>query len=164
DHGGGACPPAVPPAASRDPNSKTGPGGFGAPGYVDPEHVFPYRIDFENDPTATAPAQRVEITDQLSIDLDWSTFHFSQARFGDVMIIVPQGSQYYFTSVPMTYNGKTFNVDIELSFNPATGLIRAVFQSLDPATSLPPDVLTAFLPPEDGTGRGQGFVDYLVNP
>ena len=27
-----------------------------------------------------------------------------------------------------------------------------------------PDALTGFLPPEDGTGRGQGFISYIVEP
>src|SRR5437763_9071471 len=64
----------------------------------------------------------------------------------------------------MTYNNTTFTVDIELSFDSDTGLVRAVFQSLDPATQLPPDVLTGFLPPEDGTGRGMGHVSYTIQP
>ena len=64
----------------------------------------------------------------------------------------------------MTYNGQTFDVEIELSFNSATGQVRAVFQSIDPATDLPPDVLTGFLPPEDGTGRGKGYFSYIIQP
>ena len=64
----------------------------------------------------------------------------------------------------MTYNGQTFDVEIELSFDSATGQVRAVFQSIDPATRLPPDVLTGFLPPEDGTGRGKGYFSYTVQP
>ena len=39
---------------------------------------------------------------------------------------------------------------------------QAHYYSIDPDTSLPPDVLTGFLPPEDGTGRGMGHVAYLV--
>ena len=45
-----------------------------------------------------------------------------------------------------------------------TGELRGVFQSLDPHTDPPPDVLTGFLPPEDGTGRGQGHVSYTIQP
>lgn len=29
---------------------------------------------------------------------------------------------------------------------------------------LPPDVLTGFLPPENGTGRGEGYVSYVISP
>src|SRR5690606_612036 len=44
----------------------------------------------------------------------------------------------------------------------ASGLVTIVWQSLDPETGLPPDVLTGFLPPEDGTGRGMGHVSFTV--
>jgi hypothetical protein len=63
----------------------------------------------------------------------------------------------------MTYNGETFNVDIRLVLDPATGLITALFQSVG-AGGLPPDVLTGFLPPEDGTGRGMGYFAYTIVP
>ena len=43
------------------------------------------------------------------------------------------------------------------------GRIRAAFQSFDPATSLPPSLLSGFLPPEDGTGRGMGYFSYVVD-
>src|SRR5207248_1951477 len=46
----------------------------------------------------------------------------------------------------------------------ATGEVFASFQSLDPDTELPPNVLTGFLPPEDGKGHGQGHVSYTVQP
>ena len=62
----------------------------------------------------------------------------------------------------MTYNSQTFDVDIELGLTADTGQVFARFQSIDPNTSLPPDVLTGFLPPEDGTGRGMGRVNYTI--
>ena len=33
------------------------------------DRAYPYRIDFENDAVATAPAQRVDVTDQLASTL-----------------------------------------------------------------------------------------------
>ena len=39
-----------------------------------------------------------------------------------------------------------------------------MFQSLDPGTALPPDVLTGFLPPEDGTGIGKAHVSFSIQP
>lgn len=113
---------------------------------------------------ATAPAQRVDVTDQLSANLDWSTLQFTEAGFGDTVITVPVAGNYYFTTVPMTLNGTYFEVEVELSFDTTTGVVTAVFQAIDPATSLPPDVLTGFLPPEDGTGIGQGHLGYTIRP
>jgi RHS repeat-associated protein len=146
-----------------DPNDKIGP-GYGSQGFVAADAALPYRIDFENDPSATAPAQDVVITDQLSSNLDWTSVRITEVGWGDTMIAVPPNSQHYQTTVPMTFNGKTFDVDVQVGINLATGLITAEFSSIDPTTQLPPDVLTGFLPPEDGTGRGMGHISYTVLP
>ncbi len=160
-------------AGASDPNEKLGQSGFGQQAFVSSYTVIPYRINFENlgpgsDPLparpATAPAQRVVITDQLSADLDWSTLRFTGFGFGDTFVAVPDGRKSYFATVPMQYNGRMFDVEVELAFDPGTGLVRTVFQSVDPTTSLPPDVLTGFLPPEDGTGRGQGYIAFTIRP
>jgi RHS repeat-associated protein len=157
DGGDGRIPGAV------DPNQKLGPSGFGPAGYISPSTTLPYRIDFENDATATAPAQIVTITDQLDPDLDWSTFALTEIGFGDHLIAVPANAQHFETTVPVHYNGQDFDVQIEAGINLATGQVFAHFYSIDPNTSLPPDVLTGFLPPEDGTGRGMGHVSYLID-
>jgi hypothetical protein len=150
--------------ASIDPNAKYGPGGYGSEGYIDANtSALAYEIEFENDASATAPAQQIVITDQLDADLDWKTLQFTEVAFGDTRISIPTGSQYFETTVSMTYNGTTFNVQIELGVNLETGLLYARFLSVDPATELPPNVLTGFLPPEDGTGRGQGHISYTVS-
>src|SRR5262249_6915967 len=124
----------------------------------------PYRIDFENDKTATAPAQRVDVSDYLDAKLDWNTFELTEIAFGDITIDVPPGLQHYQTTVSMTYNGQTFSVLVEAGITLVTGQVTAVFQSIDPKTNLPPDVLTGFLPPEDGSGRGMGHVSFTIRP
>ncbi len=149
-------------SSSMDPNEKTGPSGAGPQHFVRPTGVLPYRIDFENDETATAPAQRVDVTDQLSDRFDWDSFQLTEVGFGDVFVTIPSGRQYFRTTVEMAYNDKTFDVEIEIGLDLQTGLISAHFQSVDPATQLPPDVLTGFLPPEDGTGRGMGHFSYTI--
>ncbi len=149
---------------SLDPNSLTGPAGYGSSDFVAAGTLLPYRIDFENAPTASAPAQRVVVTDQLDPNLDWTTLQLTGVGFGDTNLTIPPDSQDYETTVPMTYNGESFVVEIQIGLNPATGMLTAVFQSIDPSTQLPPDVLTGFLPPEDGTGRGMGFLSYIIQP
>jgi RHS repeat-associated protein len=151
-------------AGSMDPNEKTGPSGFGSAHFVAIGSDLPYRIDFENDARATAPAQRVDITDRLDPSLDWDTFQLTEIGFGDTLLQVPAGSRHFQTTVSMTYRGQTFNVEIEAGIRSDTGKVFATFQSVDPSTSLPPDVLTGFLPPEDGSGRGMGHVSYTVRP
>jgi len=168
---------------SEDPNAKAGPSGYGSQNFVSDANSLPYRVDFENAPTASAPAQRVDVTDQLDPTLDWSTFQWTGFGFGDNVISVPANTQHYQTTVPMTYNGVTFRVVVTLDFDPATGMVHASFQSLnaatlmtglatcpgtlslgpaDPEAELPPPVTIGFLPPEDGTGRGMGYLTYSV--
>ncbi len=152
-------------AESEDPNSLLGPAGYGSSNFVALNGAaFPYQIDFENAPTATAPAQAVTITDQLDPNLNWSTFQLTGIRWGDTILSIPAGSQHFQATVPMTYNGQTFDVDVEAGIHTATGQVYATFQSIDPNTDLPPDVLTGFLPPENGTGRGMGYVSFMVQP
>ena len=96
-----------------------GPSGFGSSNFVSGSalSLFPYQIDFENSPTATAPAQQVVITDTLDPNLDLSTFQLTEIAFGDTVLAIPPGSQDYQTTVPMTYNGVTFDVVINASLN-----------------------------------------------
>ncbi|MEQ1828603.1 MAG: RHS repeat-associated core domain-containing protein, partial [Pirellula sp.] len=162
-----------------DPNEKRAGAGFGTLSFVASSSAIPYRIEFENygpgsvetDGTpapasrwATAPAQNVTISDMLSTNFDWSTFRLTEVGFGDTRISIPANSQSFRTTRTITYNGKTFAVAIEIGLRAATGEVFAIFQSLDPATELPPDVLTGFLPPEDGTGRGKGYFTYTIQP
>ncbi|MEM9018683.1 MAG: hypothetical protein AAGC68_16865 [Verrucomicrobiota bacterium] len=161
-------------ANSIDPNEKLGP-GYGPEGWVTADALLPYRINFENlgpgsvdvngDPYetfATAPAQRVTITDELEDSLDWSTFRITEFGFGDTVVHVPADTSHHTETVFTSYNGKTFRVAFEAGIDYQTGEITVVFQSLEPDIDLPPDILTGFLPPEDGTGRGMGHFSYTI--
>ncbi len=164
---------------SMDPNEKRGPMGFGAANFLAPGTSLPYRIKFENfgpgsadgngaplpsQVWASAPAQEVEITDALSPALDWSTLRFTGFGFGDTLRALEPPRSFFQTILPVEIDGKSFEVHFEASLDLATGRLRAVLRSIDPQTSLPPEVLIGFLPPEDGTGRGQGFIEYTIEP
>jgi len=153
-------------AQSMDPNAVYGPSGYGPSNFVSGvDNTFAYRVTFENFEDATAPAQSVTITNNLDSNLDWSTFQLTGIGFADNYIVIPPGNQHYQATISMTYNGLTFDVEMETGIHSATGQVYASFYSIDPNTSLPPaNVLTGFLPPEDGTGRGEGFISYTVSP
>jgi hypothetical protein len=55
-------------------------------------------------------------------------------------------------------------VQVSASLDVYSGLLTVWFVSIDPETDLPPDVLNGFLPPENGTGRGQGYISYTIQP
>ncbi len=149
--------------ASHDPNALTGPAGYGPGHYVPANTLLAYRIDFENDASASAPAQQVTITNQLEGSLNWQTFQITEIGFGDQFIAVPPGSQNYQTVIPMTFEGVTFEVHVNVGIDLSTGIITANFYSIDPETGWTPPVNIGFLPPEDGTGRGMGHVSYTIN-
>ncbi len=86
----------------------------------------------------------------------------TELGFGDELILVPPGLHHYEATVSASFNGKAFEVRINAGIDLSTGMLTARFMSIDTQTGLPPDVLTGFLPPEDGTGRGQGHVSYVV--
>lgn len=149
----------------QDPNAMYGPAGYGSQNFIADNGSFAYQVDFENDPTATAPAQEVTIADQLSPDLNWSTFALTGIGWGNFYLTIPINSEYFQTTVPMTYDGFTFAVEVEAGIESGTGLVYATFQAIDPDTSLPPsNPLIGFLPPENGTGIGEGYLSYSVSP
>lgn len=151
-------------AFAMDPNMKTGPTGLSPSGYLYPPGVLAYRVDFENDTNASAPAQQVIVTDPLNSNLDWGTLQWTEVGWGDQFIVVPANAQHFETNVPMTFNGVSFEVQVELGLHSGNGQAYAVFRSVDPVTGLPPAVEYGFLPPEDGTGRGMGHVSYTIQP
>jgi hypothetical protein len=147
---------------THDPNGLIGPAGYGSVGYIAANALLSYRIDFENSTNASAPSQQVSITDQLGNNYDWTTFNVCEFGFGDLVVSLALGASYVQTNVPFSYLGTTFQVQVQIGIRPTTGLVYANFQAIDPATSLPPPAGIGFLPPEDGTGRGQGHVAYTI--
>jgi hypothetical protein len=160
-----------PPATSQtvlssDPNGISGPSGYGAQGFIQPGGVLPYAVLFENEPTASAPAQVVTVTEQLDPNLDWSTFQLGSFGFGSVNVTIPAGlTQYQTTIAYQNQDGTSLNVNVALNFNVQSGLLTVTFTSLDPATGeAPTGVFDGFLPPDDSSHIGEGYVQYTVQP
>lgn len=64
-------------------NDMIGPAGYGDAHFIPPDIRLDYTIRFENEPNATAPAQRVFIRTQLDDDLDVRSFRVGTFGFGD---------------------------------------------------------------------------------
>jgi Tol biopolymer transport system component len=151
---------------SEDPNAIVGPAGVGDAQFVRPQDALPYTIFFENDPQkATAPAQEVFITHTLDQDLDWNTFQLGPVGFGSLHLDVPRGLQSYATRVNyINQDGSPLLVDVNGAFDIQTGEVKWTFRSLDPLSgALPDDVFAGFLPVNDVSHRGEGYVSFLVN-
>ena len=144
-----------------DPNALIGPSG-----YALPAANLSYTIDFEND--GTAAAQVVPVTEQLSANLNWSTFQLGSFGFGPINVTIPAGLTQYRTTINyQNADGSALNVIVALDFNVQTGVLTATLTSLDPAArqEAPTGVFDGFLlPRRQHPCRRRGFVQYTVQP
>jgi len=152
----------------EDPNEKVGLTGAGDLHQVLPGTRLAYTIFFENVITATAPAQQVVITDALDANLDWSSLRYESVGFGDEVIAVDSAAP-RFTALRAIRDYRpdveqTWWVEVQGERDPATGVVTWTFTTLDPETEdFPTDALAGFLPPNDASGRGQGYVSFSIN-
>ncbi len=148
----------------EDPNALIGPAGLGAPGFVPDGGNVPYTVLFEND--GSTAAQVVTVTEQLNANLDWSTFQLGAFGFGPINVTIPAGLTEYETTVKyQNSDGTPLNVVVDINFNVQTGLLTVTFTSLDPLTGqAPTGVFDGFLPPDNSSNVGDGFVQYTVQP
>jgi hypothetical protein len=133
---------------SGDPNNKAGSQGFGSQQYISGATPLRYAIQYGNETTASAPAAKVVISDPIDIvHADLNTFGAGPILFGNQLIIPPAIPGDYSTTVDLRpANNLLVSIQIHLDRN--TGILTYTFQSLDPATNLPPSDPTAgFLPP-----------------
>jgi hypothetical protein len=151
--------------SSSDPNDISGPRGVGAVQYVNDTTPLSYQITFENSPTATAPAQTVEITDQLDpTKVNLATFSLGPITFGNELLTPPAGAPSYSTIVNLQPENDLL-VEVNAGLNAATGLVTWSFTSLDPATRKPTtNPLAGFLPPDVNPPEGDGTVYFSVQP
>jgi RHS repeat-associated protein len=169
---GSGCCPYLPPVVivptqvvtSYDPNVKITV-GYGNEGFVTGDTPLVYTIYFENKDTATAPAQKVVVTDQLSDKLDWSTVEFFSVGFNKVELFAPAGLQHYETTASVSTDPNP--VRVRADFDANSGVLTWAIQSEALITrELPEDPLAGFLPPNkaDCGGCGDGYVSFLVWP
>jgi len=149
---------------SYDPNFKTGPAGdASANRYIGGGVPVRYDVGFENQATASLPAQQVVVTDQLDgSKVDLSTFSPLAVAFGSQFIPLSATSPNIDTVVSLS---TTLSVRIQGGVNPATGLVKFTLTSIDPTTYAPPtDPTVGFLPPDTDGIVGQGSVLFTVMP
>ncbi len=149
---------------SHDPNAKYGPSGKNASRYVPSRHPYNYMVTFENDSTATAPAQRVIITDTLDTSVfDIHTFKAVGFGFGDTSYIYqPQDGD----TVDMDMRPeKPYIVRVFHHVDVSSGVLTWYFNTLDPDTYEPVDgIYDGFLPPNKKAPEGEGNILYSVTP
>jgi len=156
-----------------DPNDKIGPSGVGPNRVVAAQDEMEYMVRFENFASASAPVQELIVVDYLDAGLDWTTVRFKEIAYGDRIVTPPVGSQTFTVRDQPPTNSPSLTgsavghmvIDVHGTVNPQTGRMEWRVTALDTNTSLlPMDALSGFLPPENGTGRGQGYVKLGVRP
>ncbi len=151
---------------SWDPNNKLGPTGvLGLPYTNEIPDKFFFVINFENDSSASAPAQTVRILDTIDTRMfDPNSLEFVSFRVGDETRYFNNGK----TQLSATYDfEKETGVHLGISsrLDEETGELEIVFQSQDPETgSTDIGALEGFLPPNRLTNEGQGSIAFFLNP
>ena len=149
---------------SSDPNGIVGPASYGSANFVNASSVLPYTIDFENSSTATASAGEIQITQQLSPNLDWSTFQLGAIELGSLDIAIPGG----LTSINETFDERSTlgtYIQVVAGLNANTGVVTWTLTALDPTTmQIPEDPLLGLLPPDLLPPEGDGSVSYTIRP
>ncbi len=151
--------------ASLDPNDIIGPEGYGDKQWVALNQTLEYQIRFENDPKkATAPAQRVFVTQQLDSTVDHRSFRLTTFGFANHSFEIPGNPSYYSTRLDLR-DSLGIYVDFIAGIDITSDQISWSFKSIDPSTGeLPFNPMVGLLPINDSTGRGNGFVKYTVRP
>lgn len=153
------------PRSPQDPNDKQGPTGYGLLNFTGKGQEYFYTVNFENIPTASANAQRIRITDKLDPNLDWRTFRLKEIGFGKYRIPIPDNRAFYQGRLQLGEDLGNLVADISAGLDIATGQVTWTLTALDPKTGEQPNGANqGLLPPNDSTGRGQGYVTYTVQP
>jgi uncharacterized protein (TIGR03437 family) len=149
----------------QDPNEKLSGVGYGPQAFIPLQLTVPYTINFENLPAAQGFAQQVRITDQVSNNLDWRTFRLKEIGFGKYRIQVPENRAFYQSRIQLGEDLGNLLADISVGIDIATGQVTWTLTAIDPNTGEQPNSASlGLLPPNDQTGRGQGYVTYTVQP
>lgn len=147
-----------------DPNELVGPIGVGARHYISGAQPLQYGLFFENTAAASAPAQRIELEDQLDTSaFDASSVLFESIHFGHTNLVLP----YPESSIDETIDlrpAENLLVHVTAAVD-AGGRIEAVLQALDPNTLEPPaDPGVGLLPPNVSPPDGEGSLRFTVVP
>ncbi|MHC5916738.1 MAG: putative Ig domain-containing protein, partial [Nostoc sp.] len=147
-----------------DPNDIIGPEGFGEEKWIPATSTLPYTIRFENQATATAPAQKVTIIHPLDSDLDVRTFRLGDFGWSGITFDVPDNVAFYSQRLDLTAT-KGFFVDVAAGVDIANKEAFWIITTIDPKTGeIPADPTVGFLPPDNEQGVGDGFVNYTIRP
>jgi hypothetical protein len=147
---------------SFDPNEIVGPEGTGEQRFIEPEELLDYTIYFENVSTATAPARFVSIDNPLDSNFRLQDFYLTSLAFGDTLFeFEPTNSLNTTLALGPKYNNKNLNIVAGIDVIGSRAIWR--LSTVEPTTgALVMSPFDGFLPPNDSTNIGQGYVTYTI--
>ncbi|MBQ2513811.1 MAG: hypothetical protein II535_01305, partial [Bacteroidales bacterium] len=151
---------------SQDPNEIAGPVGYDdSVRYVNATDKMNYTVNFENDPDfATAPASRVKVTYDVPAQQNIASFRLADFGFGSHIFTVPSNVSSYSQRLDVSDSLGVW-VDVTAGIDIMNHQLFWIFQSIDPATGFEPSSSQmGFLPINDSTGRGEGYVNFYILP
>ena len=149
-----------------DPNEIYGPTGYDSVHFINATDPITYTINYENDPEfATGAASRVKITCPLDDKGVPNTFRLGNFGFGDFTFEVPPMASQYSQRLDLTDSLGVW-LDVTAGLRVPDNYAYWIFQSVDPATGLPPVGPLGFLPVNDtlNPGNGEGYVTFTIDP
>jgi Beta-propeller repeat len=139
--------------APGDPNRLAGPNGIGGAQWVARSHRLNYAVFFENEPSASAPAQSVVVSNPLDPSIDLSSVSLTAINIAGIQVPIPKtfmpaaGLDEISTSIDLRPS-QDLLVNVDAKLDPTTRVLTWDFTSIDPNTGSPPsDPLVGFLPP-----------------
>ena len=147
---------------SWDPNEVNGPAGFGPNRLVRSGEWMDYTVYFENkEGFDVADAQEVTVTNPLNEWLDWSTFEVREVAFNNHIDTglsgVANGTHDKRLEGTDRYVRTTVSIDTD------TGVAKWHMRIYDPNGMFGwPSDGSGFLPSNDATHRGEGYVSYRI--
>lgn len=151
--------------SSFDPNEKIGPEGYGPEHFVAVRQPMLYRINFENLSTASAPARRIFITDELPPTLDARTVRLREIGFKQYRVLVEDNSAFHQSRIQLGDDLDNLQADISAGLDIVNRRIFWTITAIDPETGeQPADPAIGILPPNNENGDGTGYVTFTVEP
>src|SRR5262249_15181152 len=145
---------------SRDPNDKVGPIGVGDARWVRGDAPLAWWVQFENMATATAPAQRIQVSDTLDpamVDLD-------SLRLGPVALglhLVSRSGAARAAALLDLRPAQVALAGVHAVLDRTSGALSWTLDALEPRTWTPvQDPLVGLLPPNQTSPEGEGAVGF----
>ena len=148
---------------SCDPNEMVGEEGVGERRLVMPGQMLTYTIYFENKSDADAAAACVEVVNPLNEWLDWSSLTMIDVGFNNHVDSGLNGK--HEGESEKALDGTNTTVRTEFAVNEETGVAEWYLRIIDPngdSEGWPTDMTGGFLPPNDDTHCGEGYIRYSI--